>query len=55
VPVAQLLVVGLGPVGAVAEEHLGAALGRSASAANRRDRIDQADQLGDVVAIGRGD
>jgi hypothetical protein len=49
----KLAAVAAGVVGAVAQQLLGAALGPAALAAHRRDRVDERQQLGDVVNVGR--
>jgi hypothetical protein len=49
---AQLVPVPARVVGAVAEQALRAAAGTAALAAHRRDRVDQRQQLTDVVVVG---
>ena len=44
-----------GVVAAVGEERVGSATGWAAFAANRWDRLDEREQLGDVVPVGAGD
>ena len=54
VAVTQLAVVHLGPVGTVGEQPPWSSLRSSAATTDRRDLVDQADHLGDVVAVRGG-
>jgi hypothetical protein len=53
-PGVQRLSVWLGVVAAVGEERVGAAAWPSAYATQRRDRLDEREQLRDVWAVGAG-
>lgn len=50
----QLAVVALGPVGAISEQPPGTTTWPSPATAYGRDRIDEGNQLADVVAVGGG-
>lgn len=50
----QLTVVALGPVGAIGQQPIRALPRPAPPAADRGNRIDEGDQLGDVVAVGGG-
>ena len=52
---AEFVPVGLRVVGAVGEEELRSASRSSAFAADRWDRLEEREQLGDVVAVGGGE
>jgi hypothetical protein len=53
--VAELAPVGIEVVAAVGEQLPGPAGGPAAAAADRRDRLDQRDELGDVVTVAAGE
>jgi hypothetical protein len=52
---AEFLTVAAGAVGAVAEEPVGAATRTAALATHRRDRVDERQQLEDVVVVSGGE
>ncbi len=52
--VADLVAIEVVVVAAVGEEHVGLAVGPSDTATDRRDRVEQGQELGDVVAVAAG-